>query len=234
MSIGGSAKKPKPTPVSEGEKISAQLARDQIGYYRSNFAPLEGQFRDEAGRDHSARFSAQNAAAANRTLTGGLAAVASTGSMMDTGDTADAVTGARVAGMAQGRRERDDGRLDALGIGLGITADATKSLSEAGRLQTSAAIDRSREEVTKMQAKADVRSAALGGVAAIGTAYGTSKLLPALAERKELTEISRLRQDNPHYRQAEIKVGSGEARTLADLGRLHAVQATPRNMYRGR
>lgn len=231
---GGSPSKPKPTPVSEGEKISAQLAKDQIGYYRSTFAPLEGQFRDEAGRDYSARFAAQNASAANRTLSDGLAAVASTGAMMDTGGMSEAITGARVAGLAQGRRERDDGRLDALGVGLGITADATKSLGEAGRIQTNAAIDRSREEVVKMQAKADVRNAALGGIAAIGTAYGTSKLLPAMAERKELAQMSELRQTNPHYRQAEIKVGSDRARSLADLGRLHTAQAAPRSMYRGR
>lgn len=182
MSIGGS-KKPKPTPVSKGEKIQTQLARDQHAHYMQNFAPLESQFRDEATRDYSARFAGQSANAAMRNLTPSMAAIGQTGAMVDTGELAGSVTAGRVAGLAEGRRQRDDGSLESMNIGLGITADANKSLSDAGRLQTNAAIDRTQEQVSKMQAKAEVRNAAIGAVAAVGGAYGMNKYMGSTAAK---------------------------------------------------
>lgn len=174
---GGGGSKPKDVPVSEGEKIQTRLARDQISYYRSTFAPLETQFRDEASRDHSARFAGQNATASMREMTPAMASLAMSGSTVDTADLAGATTIGRVAGMAQGVREQADGRIDSLGVGMGITADANRTLSEAGRLQTSAAIDTTRQKMADAQAKADVRNAALGAVAAVGGAYGTKAYL---------------------------------------------------------
>lgn len=175
--MSGGSKKAEKTKVSEGEKISAQLARDQIGYYRSTFAPLEGQFRDLASQNHSERFAGQNATAAMREMTPALGSIAQTGIMADTADMADGVTSGRVAGYAQGRRERDDGRLEALGVGLGISADATRSLATAGHLQTQNAVTHMREKTARAQAKADTRNAALGAIAAVGGAYGTKSYL---------------------------------------------------------
>lgn len=175
--MSGGSSKPKEVPVSKGEKIQTQLAKDQINYYRSTFAPLETQFRDEVSQDHSARFAGQNATASMREMTPAMAGLAMSGSTLDTAGLAGATTSGRVAGMAQGVREQADGRIESLGVGMGITADANRTLSEAGRLQTSAAIDVTREKLADAQAKADVRNAALGAVAAVGGAYGTKSYL---------------------------------------------------------
>lgn len=175
--MSGGSSKPKATPVSQGEKISAQLAKDQIAYYRSTFAPLESEFRDVASRDYSDRFAGQAGTASMREVTPALAGAAANPHMMDTGDIAEGISMGRVGGMAQGRAERDAGRLEALGVGLGITADATASLADAGRVQTNAAIDLTREKLAKQQAKQEVRNAALGAIAAVGGAYGTKSFL---------------------------------------------------------
>lgn len=165
---GGSAKK---TPVTEGEKIQTELARDQHQYYSSTYAPLENRFRDEVTHDYSSRLAGQNATASMREMTPTLANVAMSGSGADTGVLGDAVTGGRVAGLAQGARELGDGRLEAIGLGMGITADANRTLSEAGRIQTNAAIDRTREQLADAEAKSGLRNAVLGAAAAVGGSY---------------------------------------------------------------
>lgn len=212
MSTGGGSK-PKPVAVSEGEKIQTGLAKDQISYYRNTYAPLEAQFRDEAGRDYSSRFAGQNAAASVRELTPALADAAASGAMVDTGSLGSAVAGGRVAGMAQGRRERDDGRLEALGIGLGVTADASKSLSQAGQIQTSAAIDRTRDEVVKMQAKTDVRNAALGAAAAVGGTYGMKHYLGAMEAKQAAARSSKTGASKEGYSSAYLSGWTGPSRT---------------------
>lgn len=211
--MSGGSSKPKKTPVSEGEKISTQLARDQINYYRSTFAPLEGQFRDEVSKDYSSRFAGQNAAASMREITPTLAGVAAGGDMMNTGELAGGIAAGRVAGMAEGRRQRDDGMLDALGVGLGISADATSSLSDAGRLQTNAAIDRTRESLVKAQAKADTRNAALGAVAAVGGAYGTKAFLTNRQNKEAFETSMRLGGSREGYSSAYLSGWTGPSRT---------------------
>lgn len=177
---GGGGGKPEQVKASEGEKIQAQLARDQINYYRGTYAPLEQQFLSEAGQDHSARLAGQNGSAAMRESTDTLRQAALSTAPVDTAALGTAITSGRVAGLAQGRRERDDGRLEGLGVGLGITADATKSLSQAGQIQTESAIDRTREQLAKMQAKNDLTAAKWGAVGTLAGAgvsyYGLNRL----------------------------------------------------------
>lgn len=170
--MSGGSSSAKKTPVTDGEKIQTELARDQHQYYSSTYAPLENQFRDEVTRDYSSRLAGQNATASMREMTPTLANVAMSGSTADSGVLGDAVTGGRVAGLAQGARELADGRLESIGLGMGITADANRSLSEAGRIQTNAAIDRTREQIADAEAKSGLRNAVLGGVAAVGATYG--------------------------------------------------------------
>lgn len=207
--MSGGSSKPKDVPVSQGEKIQTQLARDQISYYRSTFAPLETQFRDEASRDYSERLAGQNATSSMREMTPGLADVAMSGMSMDTASLAGATTAGRVAGTAQGKREQADGRLESLGVGMGITADANRTLSEAGRLQTNAAIDQTREKVAEMQAKAGVRNAALGAVAAVGGAYGTKSYLDSRDAKAAAAESSRLGASRAGYSPAFLSGWTG-------------------------
>lgn len=174
MSGGGS--KPKEVQASEGEKQQAELARKQIGYYRDTFAPLEKRFADMADRDPSARLEGQNATASAREATETLRGAAIAGGVTSTAGIAEAKTMGRVGGMAQGVRELADGRLDALGVGLGITADSTKSLSQAGQIQTDAAIGQTRLALAKQQAKNDERNALVGAVASLGGMYGGYKI----------------------------------------------------------
>lgn len=173
-----SAKKPDPVAVSEGEKIQAQVAKDQIGYYRGTYAPLEGEYADEAGADHTARLSAQARSAGMREASGGLQQLALSGAPVDTAALGSSLSAATDAAGVQGRRARDDGRLSALGVGLGITADAGQSLSSASQVQSGAAIDKVRAEMTKQQASASTRAATMGAVGTLAgaglTYYGMS------------------------------------------------------------
>lgn len=168
---GGGGDKPKPVPVSAGEKIQTQLARDQIAYYRGTYAPLEKDFRDTVDQDPTARLQAQSGSASARETTQTLRDAALVGGPVNTAELGEARALSRVGAMAQGTRELADGRLDALGVGLGITADASKSLSQAGQIQTDAAIDRTRLALAKQQAKNAERAALAGAVGSLGGAY---------------------------------------------------------------
>lgn len=173
---GGGGSKPKEVQASEGEKQQAELARNQINYYRGTFAPLEKQFADTVNQDPSARLEGQNATASSREMTGTLRGAALNSGPVNTAEIAEAKTLGRVGGLAQGTRELADGRLEALGVGLGITADATKSLSTAGQIQTDAAIGQTRLALAKQQAKNDERNALAGAVGSLGGMYGGYKL----------------------------------------------------------
>ena len=169
MSGGGS--KPKPVPVSKGEKIQAQLAEDQIAYYRSTYAPLEKEFIYTVDQDPTARLQAQSGSASARETTQTLRDAAMLGGPVNTAELGEARALSRVGAMAQGTRELADGRLDALGVGLGITADASKSLSQAGQIQTDAAINRTQLALAKQQAKNAERAALAGAAGSLGGAY---------------------------------------------------------------
>lgn len=168
-----SPKKDDPTPVSEGEKIQAQVAKDQIGYYRGTYAPLEGQYAAEAGRDYTSRLSAQAGSAGMREATPGLQQLALSSAPVDTAALGSSLSAATDAAAAQGRQVRDKGRLNALSVGLGVTADAGQSLSSASQTQTGAAIDSVREQMAKQQAAASVRAATVGAAASAAGSVAT-------------------------------------------------------------
>lgn len=175
--MSGGGDKPKATPVSAGEKIQASLAKEQYDYYKSTYAPLAKRMVNEASQDFSGRFAGQAGSAGMREATGTLRSTAMTGSTLDTSGLAGAITQARVGGQQQGLAERDQARLDALGVGLGATADATKSLSQAGQIQTEAAIQSVRDKMMEDDAKNQERMALIGGLASVGATYGTKKFL---------------------------------------------------------
>lgn len=186
--------KPDDVAVSEGEKTQAALAKDQINYYRSTYAPLEGQYADEASRDYSSRLSAQAGSAGMREATSGLRTLALSNAPVNTAEIGGAVAGARAAAGAEGRRSRDDGRLSALGVGLGVTADAGQSLSTAGRSQTNTTIDAVRTEMAAQEAKSSKQAAlggALGTVAGAGLTYYGLKAQGVTAGEKSLTAGSK-------------------------------------------
>lgn len=171
MSSGGGGSKPAPVAVSQGERIQTRLARNQIDYYRGTYQPLEREFLSDANQDHSAKFAGQNAMAATRETTDVLRQAAQGTAPVDTAGIGGAIAGGRVAGMAQGTREKADMQLDGVNLGLGATADASRSLSQAGQSQTSAAIDATRLELMKQQAKNDQRAAVLGAIGQVGGTY---------------------------------------------------------------
>lgn len=182
--MSGGGRKPKKVRASEGEKQQARLARDQINYYRGTFAPLEKQFAGLVDQDPSARLQGQNAAASSREMTDTLRGAALAGGPVNTAELGEARTLGRVGGLAQGTRELADGRLEALGVGLGISADASKSLSQAGQIQTDAAIDKTRNAMIKQQAKNDERNALAGAVGSLGGMYAGYKLPQWKAEQE--------------------------------------------------
>lgn len=175
--MGSKSKKPDPVPVSEGEKIQAKLAKEQIDYYRATYTPLEQKLIEDSKQDYSSRLSAQVGSAGMRQATEGLRSLALGSAPVDSADIAAGISDARVDAFAQGRRERDDARLDALGVGLGITADASKSLTEAGRIQTNAAIESVEAKLRKQQAKDSVKQAGFAAIGTLAGAVGTKALL---------------------------------------------------------
>ena len=185
--MSGGSKKPDPVPVSKGEKIQAQLAKDQIAYYRSTYAPLEKEFRDTVDQDPTARLRAQSGSASAREATQTLRDAAMVGGPVNTAELGEARALSRVGAMAQGTRELADGRLDALGVGLGITADASKSLTQAGQIQTDAAIDRTRLALAKQEAKNTERAALLGAAGSLAGAYIGYKAAGSQAGPKGMT-----------------------------------------------
>lgn len=185
--MSGGGDKPKATPVSEGEKIQAKLAKDQYDYYRSTYAPLAQRMVSEASQDFSGRLAGQAGSAGMREATQTLRGAAMTGASMDTSRLAGAITQARVGGQQQGLAERDQARLDALGVGLGATADATKSLSQAGAIQTDAAIQSVRDKMAEQEAKNQERNALIGGLASVGATYGMNKYLQSKGGPQAMT-----------------------------------------------
>lgn len=193
MSSGGD--KPKEVKASEGEKIQAQVAKDQIDYYRSTYAPLEKQYADEAGRDYSARLSGQAGTAGMRAMTDTLQVAAAAGSPLDTAALSSGMTLGRVAGMAEGQRLSADGKLNALKVGLGATADATRSLTETSRMQTDSLIQAQQLKMEEAQTKAAGRAmttAAVGQAAGMYAGYKLPQMRQnQLTQQKALSEATR-------------------------------------------
>lgn len=188
MSGGGGGGDAPKVKVSEGEKIQAQLAKDQIDYYRSTYVPLEREFVKEANRDFSSRMGAEAGSAAMRELGAGLQATVGSAAPVDVPALSGAVTQSRAAGWSEGRRQRDDSRLDALKVGLGMTADASRSLSQAASIQTESAIDRTRQQIELQGMKDNTKNAYLGALGSTVGAYGTYKGLDHLARKQEVQD----------------------------------------------
>jgi len=174
---GGGGGKPQDVPVSEGEKLQAQTAKDQYAYYQQRYVPLEQRGIADAMQDHTARLVGQTSGGAMRSATGGLAAAALSHGPVDSGGLGAGLTQGYVDATAAGIRERDDRRLDMLNVGRGLSADTSKSLSDAARLQTDAAIADVQSRLAEQQAKNSTRQAIVGGLAAVGGMYGTKQLL---------------------------------------------------------
>lgn len=189
MSSGGS--KPDEVKASEGEKAQAQLARDQINYYKSTYAPLEQAYADEAGRDYSARLSGQAGTSGAREMTETLQVAGAAGAPLNTAALSSGVTSGRVAGLAEGQRLSADGNLNALKVGLGATADATRSLTETSRLQTSSLIEAQQNKLEESKVKSAGRAMTLAAIGQVGGMaagyYGAGALANRAAAQNSLT-----------------------------------------------
>lgn len=203
MSSGGS--KPKEQQASEGEKMQAQVAKDQIAYYRGTYAPLEKQYAEEAGRDYSDRLAGQAGSTGARSMTDTLQVAAAAGSPLDTAALSSGTSLGRVAGMAEGQRLSADGKLNALKVGLGATADATRSLTEASRLQNSSLIEAQQLKMEEAQTKAAGRAMTLAAVGQAGGMaagyYGANKLEAYQAHKRSMT----LGSTQAGYKSGEFK-----------------------------
>ena len=185
MSGGGS--KPEKVKVSEGEKLQAQTAKDQYAYYQGRYVPLERRGIADAMQDYSPRLAGQATAGAMRAATGSLRDAA-LGGPVNSGVLGGGLTQSFVDASAAGRRERDDRRLDMLGVGRGMSADASQSLGKAARVQTDAAITDVRSRLAEQEAKNSTRMAIVGGAASLAGAYGTKKLMTNRANQQALDE----------------------------------------------
>ncbi|WP_027589801.1 hypothetical protein [Pseudomonas sp. RL] len=183
MSGGGS--KPEKVKVSEGEKLQAQTAKDQYAYYQGRYVPLERRGIADAMQDYSPRLAGQATAGAMRATTGSLRDAA-LGGPVDSGVLGGGLTQSFVDASAAGRRERDDRRLDMLGVGRGVSSDASQTLGSAARLQTNAAIDDVQSRLAEQQAKNSTRLAIVGAGATLAGAYGTKALMNSRANEQVL------------------------------------------------
>jgi hypothetical protein len=187
--------KPKEVKASEGEKIQAQVAKDQIDYYRSTYAPLEGQYAKEAGRDYSDRLSGQAGTAGARGMTDTLQVAAAAASPLDTAALSSGTSLGRVAGMAEGQRLSADGKLNALKVGLGATADATRSLTEASRMQNDSLMQAEQLKLEEAKTKAAGRAMTMAAVGQAAGMYAGYKLPQVrqkqLTQQKALSEATR-------------------------------------------
>ena len=206
MSGGGGGGKPQPIQASAGERIQAGLAKDQIDYYRGTYQPLEQAMVADANQDRSARFAGQNATAAMREVSPSLQQAALSGTMVDTGALGGAMGQARGAGLAQGVRDQADRRLDALDVGLGATADASKSLSQAAAIQTDEALGQSRLQIAKQNAKNDERAGYLGALGSIGGTYAGYKM----PDWKKQLDAARLKKQNAAAAAKSTRMGASQ------------------------
>ena len=193
MSSGGS--KPKEQKASEGEKMQAQVAQEQIAHYRGTYAPLEAQYAKEAGRDYSDRLAGQAGTAGARSMTDTLQVAAATGSPLDTASLSSGITSGRIAGLAEGKRLSADGNLNAVKVGLGATADATRSLTEASRMQTDGLIQANQLKLDEAETKAAGRAMTLAAIGQAGGMYAGYKLPQMrqsyLTQQKALSKATR-------------------------------------------
>ena len=192
---GGGGDKPEPTPVSKGERIQTQLAKDQYAYYKGTYAPIAKDMADAASQDFSNRAAGQASSASMRAGSPTLQAVASSGSMMDSNTLADAMTTARMSGKQAGLQQRDTQRFEALGVGLGATADATNTLSRAGNIQTDAAIQNTKLSLANSQSDADTKNALYGAAGSVAAMYGTKAGLDWYGKKQAFKEDFKPTQD---------------------------------------
>lgn len=189
MSSGGS--KPKEQKASEGEKMQAQVAQERIAHYRGTYAPLEAQYAKEAGRDYSDRLAGQAGTAGARSMTDTLQVAAATGSPLDTASLSSGITSGRIAGLAEGKRLSADGNLNAVKVGLGASADATRSLADASRMQTDSLIQANQLKREEAETKAAGRAMTLAAIGQAGGMaagyYGAGKLEAYQAGKRSMT-----------------------------------------------
>ncbi|MFV1943485.1 hypothetical protein VPH49_21975 [Pseudomonas luteola] len=184
-----SSSKSQKVKVSEGEKIQAQLAKDQYAEYQNTYVPLEGEYLSEATKDHSARLSAQAGTASMRTSAAGLQNAATSSGPVDTGAISSALTNALMNGYRTGKTQQFEGGINSMKQGLGATADASQSLTSASQDQLQVATSDAQAAAQVANAKAQTKAAAIGALGSIGGAYGINKYMQG-AQAKTAADTS--------------------------------------------
>lgn len=138
--------------ATAAEKLNASVGKAEYDYFKSQYAPLLRQMRDETLADDSGQLLRGRANAdtmqALSTSDYNSAQRAST-----SGDTSSALLGQYGVADASGKDIKDKKSTNVLGIARGQAADAQTGLSQASRLATSSALNRAKNRQDTAQAK---------------------------------------------------------------------------------
>lgn len=170
--MGGSS--PSKPEMSGAEKAQHAVAAAEWDHYKTNYAPLEGEYLSDSQRDFEARGRAQASSSVMREGTKNLQLSALGGGTSSTaGSLGSALTGAETSATSGAQEKRDARMAGALGIGRELAADTTSSLSALGRTGARNSISKLQSDLKVSQARSAARAQAVGTLAGAGAAaYG--------------------------------------------------------------
>lgn len=169
MSKGGD--EPEKPKMSAQEKTKIAASKAEWDHYKSQYRPIEGDYLEAAGQDHSARTEAQGNAQVMREGTSNLQLAAlGGGTSSAAGGVAGALTESGVRGAAAERQERDARMGGALGIGRDMATDTQRSLSGLARSGAQTAIGEMNNKLKVDSARSAARAQMIGSLAGAGAA----------------------------------------------------------------
>ena len=160
----GSKPKSQDYQASEGEKISAAVAKAEHDKFRSLYAPLLRDMRDQSlSTDPTKQLRGRANADTMQALTTELS-FAKTQDLDSTSDTAGALIGQLNLAGAKGKQIENTAKTNVLGVARGQAGDAQSGLASASRLETGNLLNRAAAKQQVRQA----RDAAAGQIAGAG------------------------------------------------------------------
>jgi|TARA_Y100000401_G_scaffold10424_1_gene7122 hypothetical protein len=150
--------------ASEEEKVSASVAKANYDFFKSNYAPLLKQMRDQSQSDDN-RLALRGRASADtmQALTSQPTYMA-TQDVEGAGDISQALAGQLGVADKAAKNIQNTAATNVLGVARGQAADAASGMAKASRLATSDALARARG---KQQVRS-ARTQALGKIAGAG------------------------------------------------------------------
>lgn len=151
--MGGSSSPSKPK-MSSSEKAQHAVAAAEWGHYKQNYAPLENRYLSDSQKDYSARGGAQARSQVMREGTEAMQLSALRGGVSDVASTvANASTASGVESAGSSQALRDERMVGALGVGRGVAANTTNSMSSLAQTGAQGAIGDMRNKLTVNMAR---------------------------------------------------------------------------------